>query len=81
MEKDFINLLEEFKKISYKGYIRGVRQSYGSIGLTFERELGKSPDSLYYPDYGEIEIKCTSRFSHYLYIYLLSLLMDQMQMK
>lgn len=70
MEKDFINLLEEFKRISYKGYIRGVRQSYGSIGLTFERELGKSPDSLYYPDYGEIEIKCTSRFSHYpLYLF------------
>lgn len=70
MDNNFQNLLNQFKKISRKRYIKGVKQSYGGIGLTFERELGKSPDSNYNPDYDGIEIKCTSRFSHYpLYLF------------
>lgn len=70
MPQDFEKLLIEFKRICNKGYIRGVKRSFGSIGLTFERELGKTPDSLYFPDYEGIEIKCTSRFSHYpLYLF------------
>lgn len=70
MTNDTKQLLQEFKRISKKGFIRGVNKGFGSIGLTFERELGKSPDSMYFPDYKSIEIKCTSRFSHYpLYLF------------
>ena len=54
MDKNFTILLEEFKRISNKGYIRSVTKSFGSIGLTFEKELNKSPDSKYLPDYNRI---------------------------
>lgn len=73
MDKNFENLLLEFQRISNKDYIRSVSKSFGSIGLTFEQELNKSPDSLYLPDYKGIELKCTSRFSHYpLYLFTLA---------
>ena len=36
-----------------------------SVGLTFESQLGKKPDSDYLPDYNGIELKCTTRFSRY----------------
>ena len=73
MDKNFTILLEEFKRISNKGYIRSVTKSFGSIGLTFEKELNKSPDSKYLPDYKGIELKCTSRFSHYpLYLFTIA---------
>lgn len=59
------NLIEEFKKIANKGWIKGVNNRIGSVGLTFEKELGKKPDSMYFPDYQGIEIKCTTRYSKY----------------
>ena len=58
-------LINEFKRISKKRYIRGVNNAIGAIGLTFEKELDKKADSLYFPDYYGTEIKCTSRFSRY----------------
>ena len=58
-------LIENFRKIANKGYIKSTSKGIGSIGLTFEHELGKVADSTYFPDYYGIELKCTTRFSRY----------------
>ena len=65
VDENIHKFLEEFKRINKKGYIKSVSKSFGSVGLTFEKELGKSADSLYFPDYYGIEIKCSNRFSNY----------------
>ena len=73
MDKNSEKLVETFHTIAKKGYIQGVSKSWGNIGLTFEKELGKSPDSKYDPDYEDIEIKCSSRFSRYpLYLFTIA---------
>lgn len=70
MDENAQLLIEKFKEISNNGYIKNNSKSFGSIGLTFEKELGKNPDSMYFPDYRNIEIKCTSRYSKYpLYLF------------
>lgn len=70
MEQNIQKLIEQFHVISKKNWIPSVSKSFGSIGLTFEKELGKQPDSMYFPDYYGIEIKCTSIFSKYpLYLF------------
>ena len=61
-EKEF---LEKFKKISNKGWIKSVNKGTGSIGLTFEKQLFKKMDSMYFPDFSGIELKCTTRFSRF----------------
>lgn len=66
-------LIDEFYRISKKGWIKSTSKSFGSVGLTFEKELGKSPDSLYFPDYYGIEIKCTTHYSKYpLYLFTIA---------
>ena len=65
MDENIKKIAEEFKRISKKRWIKSISKSFGSIGLTFEKELGKQADSKYLPDYNGIEIKCTSRFSRY----------------
>ena len=73
MDKNIEELINEFKRISKKGWIESTSKSFGSIGLTFEKELGKEPDAKYLPDYNGIEIKCTSRFSRYpLYLFTIA---------
>ncbi len=70
MDENIQSLIAKFKEITNKGYIKSNSKSFGSIGLTFEKELGKKPDSMYFPDYYDIEIKCTSRYSQYpLYLF------------
>ena len=64
-DKNSLELLELFKKVAEKRWIPGVGNSWGSIGLTFEDQINKQPDSKYDPDYEDIEIKCTSRYSLY----------------
>ena len=67
------DLLKEFKKIANKKWIKSISNSFGSIGVTFEKELKKSLDALYFPDYEGIELKCTSRYSNYpLYLFTLA---------
>lgn len=67
------NLIKEFKKISKKRWIKGIRKDHGSIGLTFENELNKEPDALFLPDWEGIEIKCTSNYSKYpLYLFTIA---------
>ncbi len=66
MEKDFKNIIDKFKKLNNLGYIQGINNNlYNSAGLTLENYFDKKPDSLFFPDYEGIEIKCTQRFSRY----------------
>lgn len=58
-------LISEFHRIAKKRWIKSISKSFGSVGLTFEKELHKKPDALYLPDYYGTEIKCTSKTSHY----------------
>ena len=55
MKKENKQLIEEFHRIANKGWIKSISNSFGSIGLTFEKELGKNPDALYFPDYYGVE--------------------------
>ncbi len=67
---DLKKLVNEFKRISNKKWIKNNYKSFGAVGNTFEKELGKNADSTYFPDYYGIEIKCTSKFSKYpLYLF------------
>lgn len=65
MAADFKRLIEEFKRISSQKWIPSMNIGTGSVGLTFENELKKSPDSMFFPDYNGIELKCTTRFSRF----------------
>lgn len=58
-------LIGQFHLISSKGWIKSINKGLGSIGYTFEMELGKLPDSLRLPDYYGTELKCTGRYSRY----------------
>lgn len=59
------NLINNFKIISKKGWLKTVATNTSGVGLTFERQLNKQPDSLFFPDYRGTEIKCTTRYSRY----------------
>lgn len=63
MDNNTIDLINLFTKISDKGYIKSINDDWSSIGMTFEKEIGKKWDDKYTPDYKGIEIKCMSRFS------------------
>ena len=65
MNNNYKLLLNEFKLISNKKWIKGINNYTNSAGLTFETLLNKKSDSMYFPDYNGIEIKCTQRFSGY----------------
>ena len=34
--------IEQFKQISKKGWIKNENKSWGSVGLAFEKQLGKN---------------------------------------
>lgn len=66
MIKEFENLINKFEEINSKGYIKGINNNLiNSCGLTFENLLGKKADSMFFPDYEGIEIKCKQRYSRY----------------
>lgn len=65
MQSNSDKLIEKFKKIANQKYIEAVNRSDGAIGSTFETALGKKNDSMFFPDYEGIEIKCSGRFSNY----------------
>ncbi len=70
IKEDQEKLISEFKRVASKNWIKNSFNSFGGIGNTFEKELGKKSDSMYFPDYYGIEIKCTSRYSRYpLYLF------------
>lgn len=41
MTNEIKTFIEKFKVISKKGWIRNENKSWGSVGLTFEKQLGK----------------------------------------
>lgn len=65
MNTNYNNLIKNFMKIANNGWIEGINNNTNSIGLTFEKQLKKDTDSMFLPDYEDIEIKCKSRFSNY----------------
>lgn len=66
MKKDFDDIMHLFMDISSKGYIKGINNNpYNSCGLTFEHLLNINPNSSIFPDYKDIEIKTTTRFSNF----------------
>jgi len=65
MNQNFKNLLKQFIIIANKKWIKSVSKGHGTIGLTFEHELGKKVDANYTPDYEDIEIKCSTRYSRH----------------
>ena len=81
MTKEKELLLSEFIKLAKKGYVKGVNNITNSVGLTFESQLGKKPDSDYLPDYNGIELKCTTRLVGTQYHYFQNHLMDQTTLK
>lgn len=73
MDEETKMLIEKFKKISKKGWIKNNNNSWGSVGLTFEKLLNKKADSLFFPDYLGIELKCTTINSKYpLFLFTIS---------
>ena len=51
-------IVDEFKNILKRDWISGANDnSFGNVGITFEREIGKSPDSMYFPDFYGVEVK------------------------
>lgn len=70
MDDNIKQLSNNFKLIVQKGWIESISNSFGSVGLTFEKELNRKPGSLYFPDYYGIEIKCSTINSKYpLYLF------------
>ena len=65
MDENMKSLINEFSRINNKGWIKSKYKSYGNVGLTFESEINKKVDSMFFPDYKDIEIKCSTRFSRY----------------
>lgn len=65
MSDNMLNLLSRFSEISNLKWISGISKGTGDVGITFESLLGKKADSDIFPDYKDIEIKCTQRFSRY----------------
>lgn len=66
MNEQFQELIQKFNEINEKGYIKGINNNlFNSCGLTFEKLLYKKADSMFFPDYKGIEIKCKQRYSRY----------------
>ena len=66
IDKTIKHIVDEFKVVLKRDWVAGVNDnSFGNVGITFEREIGKSPDSMYLPDYYGVEIKCTTINSTY----------------
>ncbi len=61
-----VNILEkEFKRIKNMGWVQGVDEGKGSVGLTLERLLGKEKDTLELPDYLGIELKTHKKYRQF----------------
>lgn len=58
-------LIDKFKEIAKQRWIPSVNNYSNGVGLTFEKLINKNADSMFFPDYYGIEIKCTTRFSRY----------------
>jgi len=50
-------LFDEFEIIRNRGWIKGIKNGYSNVGITFETLLGKEIENFEIPDYCGIEIK------------------------
>lgn len=66
MTQEMNELITIFNNVKKKGWIRSINKGKSSVGLTFEREIGKPIDQLPEPDFKNIEIKCFKDHSIYL---------------
>ncbi len=57
MNNTFYTLKEKFYKIKDKGWIKSINKGLGSIGNTFEYELGLRRNDFEIPDFYDVEIK------------------------
>ena len=65
-DDNFNELIKRFKIINKQRYVKGVNNNnINSCGITFEKLIGKNTDSMFFPDFKDIEIKCKQRFSRY----------------
>ncbi len=60
---DILHLKNEFRRIRDLGWVKSVNEGPGSIGLTFEKLLGKEKENFELPDYLGIELKTHNRYS------------------
>ena len=71
MQQNIFDLRDHFYKIKSLGWIRGISNGTGNVGITFESLLGKQRENFSIPDYQGIEIK-TSLSSQHSWITLFS---------
>lgn len=64
MRQEIKILKQEFKKIKKIGWIKGMAEGTGNIGLTFEKLLGKEQENFEIPDYLGIELKTHKKYSN-----------------
>ena len=65
-DENFNDLILKFKEINERGYAKGINNNlFNSCGLTFEYLIWKQSDSMFFPDYRDIEIKCKQRYSRH----------------
>ena len=57
MKNDFRELETIFKGIKNKGWIKGITNTKGNVGLTFENLLDKEAEDFPMPDFKSVEIK------------------------
>ncbi len=55
--------MQEYRRIKAKDFIKSISKSTGSIGITFEKELGNNENNSVLPDYEDIEIKCSGYYN------------------
>lgn len=75
MEQNIVVLKSKFKEIKSKGWIEASSNGRGNVGITFEKELGLSPNRSENPDFNGIEIK-TKQNNLYKYVTLFSSTFD-----
>lgn len=63
MQEEIRMLQKEFKRIKKLGWVKSVNEGKGSIGLTFEKLLGKEKENFELPDYLGIELKTHKKYS------------------
>ncbi len=63
MENNIKLLNQKFEEVKEKGWIKGNKNNIGSIGLLFEKLIGKERENFEVPDFCGIEIKVKSNNS------------------
>ncbi len=63
MNKDIIDLKNEFLKIKKMRFVKALRKGCTGIGYTFESLINKEEDCLCKPDFNSVEIKCRYGYS------------------